>query len=201
MDYRPLGSGTYQPVDPAMPVYTSSVTTDPIASWDTRALTDGQYQVRVRVSDVCGNNADLLHTYEVDNTAPIARIDSLAPCSWIDGLVEIRGEVFDKNINAWVLEYTGADQRTWRTIASGSGNVPAGELLAVWDTTALPRCAYTVRLRATDKSRVGCLGIGSNSAADMVSVNIGCLVDLNGDGVLDIFDFLEFSNRFDAGCP
>ena len=25
--------------------------------------------------------------------------------------------------------------------------------------------------------------------------------DINGDGTLNIFDFLEFQNMFDAGCP
>ncbi len=29
----------------------------------------------------------------------------------------------------------------------------------------------------------------------------GCRVDLDGDGTLTIFDFLTFSNEFDAGCP
>jgi len=30
---------------------------------------------------------------------------------------------------------------------------------------------------------------------------IDCPADLNGDGVLNIFDFLEFQNLFDAGDP
>ena len=201
VDYRPAGSGSYMPVDGSKPVYTSRVVNDPFATWNTRTVLDGDYQVRVRVSDICGNSSDVLRSYEVDNTAPVASIDSVMPCEWITGLVEVKGEVFDKNIGSWVLEYTGGGERGWRTIATGNDNIPAGGVIAVWDTTTLPRCAYTLRLRAADKSRVGCIAPSGNSTHDMVSFNVGCEVDLNGDGVLDIFDFLDFSNKFDAGCP
>ena len=201
VDYRPTSGGAFLPVDAGSPVYTSRVINDPFTFWNTRTVADGDYQVRVRVSDICGNSADVLRSYEVDNTAPIAAIRSITPCEWLTGMVEVKGQVFDKNINAWVLEYTGASERSWRTIATGTGNIPADGLIAVWDTTDLPRCAYTLRLRASDKSRVGCLAPSGNSSGDQVSFNLGCEVDLNGDGVLDLFDFLEFSNKFDAGCP
>lgn len=201
VDYRSASGGSYLPVDGSAPIYTSRVINDPFATWNTRTVLDGDYQVRVRVTDICGNNADVVRRYEVDNTAPVASIDSVMPCEWLVGLVEVKGRVFDKNIGSWVLEYTGGSERGWRTIATGTNNIPAGGVIAVWDTTSLPRCAYTLRLRATDKSRVGCLAPSGNTTHDMVSFNVGCEVDLNGDGRLDIFDFLEFSNKFDAGCP
>ncbi|MEO1279110.1 MAG: hypothetical protein AAFV77_09155, partial [Planctomycetota bacterium] len=140
-------------------------------------------------------------TYEVDNTRPVARIDTPTPCEWVSGQVEIKGEVFDKNLSSWVLEYTGGDQRSWRTIATGTNNVPAGGVIAEWDTSDLQRCAYTVRLRAADKARVGCIAPSGNATHDMVSVSVGCEADLNGDGKLDIFDFLAFQNLFTIGCP
>lgn len=201
VDYRPASGGSYLPVDGSSPIYTSRVINDPFATWNTRTVIDGDYQVRVRVTDICGNSADVVRRYEVDNTAPVATIDSIMPCEWLVGLVEVKGQIFDKNLGSWVLEYTGGGERGWRTIATGTSNIPVGGVIAVWDTTSLPRCAYTLRLRATDKSRVGCLAPSGNSASDMVSFNVGCEVDLNGDGRLDIFDFLEFSNKFDAGCP
>ncbi len=200
VNYRPTTGGPFLPVDTSTPVYTRAVTNDPFASWNTRTVPDGKYEVRVRVTDVCGRAADTTNTYEVDNTAPIAEITSVTPCEWISGLVDIRGQVFDQNIGSWVLEYTGGGSRGWTRIASGTGNVSAGSTIAVWDTTKLDRCAYTVRLRASDTAAVGCVAPSGNSAGDMVSVNVGCEVDLNGDGTLDLFDFLEFSNKFDAGC-
>lgn len=200
VDYRPTTGGPFLPVDTSTPVYTRAVTNDPFANWNTRTVADGKYEVRVRVTDVCGRAANTTHVYEVDNTAPIAEITSVTPCEWITGLVDIKGQVFDKNINSWVLEYTGGGSRGWTRIASGTGNIPAGDTIAIWDTTSLARCAYTVRLRAGDKARVGCVAPSGNAAGDMVSVNVGCEVDLNGDGTLDIFDFLEFSNKFSAGC-
>ena len=200
VDYRPASGGTFLPVDPSSPFYTGRVINDPIAFWDTRSVVDGDYQVRVRVSDICDNTADVLRTYEVDNTRPVARIDTPTACEWINGQVEIKGEVFDKNLNSWILEYTGGDERSWRTIATGTNNIPAGSVIAVWDTSDLDRCAYTVRLRAADKARVGCLAPSGNATHDMVSVNVGCEADLNADGRLDIFDFLAFQNLFTIGC-
>lgn len=201
VDYRPTTGGAFLPVDTASPLYTTRVINDPIASWNTRTVLDGDYQVRVRVSDICGNNADHTRTYEVDNTAPIASIQTPAACEWIGGVVEVKGQVFDRNIASWVLEYTGGDERGWRTIATGTTNIPAGGAIGTWDTSSLPRCAYTLRLRATDKARVGCVAPSGNTTHDMASVNVGCRADINGDGSLDIFDFLEFSNLFALGCP
>jgi hypothetical protein len=198
--YRPTTGGPFLPVDTSTPVYTRAVTNDPFADWNTRSVPDGEYDVRVRVTDVCGRTADTTHTYEVDNTAPIAEITSVTPCEWISDLVDVKGQIFDQNIGSWVLEYTGGPSRGWTRIATGTGNVSAGATIAVWDTTGLARCAYTVRLRAVDKARVGCVAPSGNDTIDMVSINVGCEVDLNGDGVLDIFDFLEFSNKFSVGC-
>lgn len=201
VDYRPAGGGSYLPVDGSSPIYTGRVINDPIAFWNTRTVLDGNYQVRVRVSDICDNTADVVRTYEVDNTAPIGRITSLVPCEWVNGKVEIKGEVFDKNIASWVLEYTGGDSRGWTRIDSGNDNIPAGGVIAEWDTKDLQRCAYTVRLRVADKARVGCFTPSGNGGGDQVSINVGCEADLDGNGVLDIFDFLAFSNLFSAGCP
>ncbi|MFI4917813.1 MAG: hypothetical protein ACIAS6_15070 [Phycisphaerales bacterium JB060] len=201
VDYRPATGGAFLPVDDTKPVYSSRVINDPFAFWNTRAVLDGDYQVRVRVNDICSDNADVIRTYEVDNTAPVGRITSLTPCEWVNGKVEIKGEIFDKNIASWVLEYTGGSSRGWTRIASGSDNIPAGGVIAEWDTKGLERCAYTVRLRASDRARVGCVAPSGNTTHDMVSVNVGCEADLDGNGVLDIFDFLMFSNIFAAGCP
>jgi len=201
VEYRPASGGPYLPVDPSSTIYTSRVINDPFAFWNTRTVSDGNYQVRVRVSDICDNTADVVHRYEIDNTAPIARIDEPLPCDWISGRVEIKGEVFDRNLSSWVVEYTGGDSRGWTRIATGTNNISSGDVIAVWNTSDLRRCAYTIRLRAADKARVGCVAPSGNATQDMVSMNVGCQADLDDDGTLDIFDFLEFSNLFSLGCP
>lgn len=201
VEYRTSGTGSYTPIDPISPIYTERVVNDPLGFWNTRTVADGSYDVRVRVTDPCGRNSQSVFTIEVDNTPPVARIMSITPCEWIGGLVDVRGEVFDRNLSSWVLEYTGGDERGWRTIATGSGNIRAGDTIAVWDTTSLPRCAYTVRLRATDTSRLGCTALSRNQTVDQVSVNVGCQADIDGDGQLTLFDFLAFQNLFVLGCP
>ncbi|MEO1008885.1 MAG: hypothetical protein AAFX79_09970 [Planctomycetota bacterium] len=200
--YRPAGSGGgFVPVDPDSPVYFGGVINEPFAFWDTRSLADAKYEVRIRTENPCGDTADVSVVYEVDNTPPIAVVTNIEPCEWVGGVVPVRGEIFDKNIGGWVLEYTGGGSRRWNTIATGSGNIPAGGLIANWDTRSLQRCAYTLRLRASDTARRGCIAPSGNSTHDLLSVSVGCEADFDGDGELTIFDFLAFQTAFSAGCP
>ncbi len=56
---------------------------------------------------------------------------------------------------SWALLYHDAFTRTWSYIEDDSDGVTDG-LLAEWDTTSLTPGHYTLRLRATDRAKVGC---------------------------------------------
>jgi len=199
VEYEPAGGTAWSPVEPAHPVYTSTVINDPFAHWDTIDLgnPDGDYRVRVRAYDDCGNSASETRGVVVDNTWPDAEIASPLPCDYVEGVVEVYGTANDANLASWVLQYTGGAASSWVTIASGSGPVVGG-LLGEWDTTSLRPCAYTLRLVVTDAAVVNCNGAIHHRSEYTVSVNVGACgdFDVDDDGDVDLFDYHWFEQAF-----
>lgn len=203
--YRPAGSsGAYTPVDPAHPTYTSGVINDPFASWDSTSVPEGNYDVRVQGTTICGRTLALNRTFTIDNTAPTAIITSPMNCENVLGSVTIRGTASDAHPNVWVLEYTGGDSHGWTTISSGNSNIVNG-VLGVWNTASLRTCAYTIRLRVYDAATVNCSS--THYSEYHTSVRVGCPSDLDDgsglghpDGGTTIEDLLYFLQRFDLGC-
>jgi hypothetical protein len=200
VDYKPIG-GLYQPVDPAHPFYSWTVITDPVATWNTATVPDGQYTVRLQGYDDCAHVAGAEHTVTVDNTKPTALISFPAECSYIaDSVVEIHGSAFDANLANWTLSYAGGDAHAWTVIATGTTSVPNG-LLAEWDTSELTPCAYTLRLLVTDASQLNCNNAISNQSEYLTSVILGCGGDINFDGVINQSDLGILLSQFGESCP
>ncbi|HEY3244702.1 MAG TPA: hypothetical protein VGM03_15280 [Phycisphaerae bacterium] len=131
----------------------------------------------------------------IDNTPPTAVITSPPACAFVDGMVPITGTANDAHLAGWVLQYSGADQHNWVTIASGAAPVVNG-LLGTWNTTGLATCAYTLRLHVTGQSIVNCDDPQQSEYLLSVSAGELCPVDLNGDGIEDLLDYAEFQNCF-----
>ena len=207
--YKPLGGGAFAPVDPAHLTYTTTVINDPFASWSTASgptsVPDGDYQVRVRGVDDCGNLRDVIRTVTIDNTAPVASLSSALTCRAVKGVLQIVGTASDAHLAGWSVQYTGGDAHNWVTIASGNTSVING-VLANWDTTALRKCAYTIRLVVSDQANVNCSGF-THSAEDYASVGVGLslLGDMNCDGLINFADINPFVACLTAGgncsCP
>ncbi len=199
VEFSPDG-GSYWPVDPGTPVYTTKVINDPFAHWDTvgTGVPDGKYFIRITAEDQCGHQERTELELIIDNTPPTSVIKSPEPCACLEGRVEISGIAEDANLDYWVLEYTGGDASGWVRIASG--NSPVSGVIAVWDTSSLRPCAYTIRLRVVDKAVVSCNSLRRHRTDAMVSVIVGqCGLlcenpicpnpgDLNGDGTVDLSD-------------
>jgi hypothetical protein len=204
VDYRPAAGGTYLPVDPANATYTGQVVNDPFASWNTRsgaaAVADGDYTVRVRATDGCGQITTVTRNVTVDNTAPIAEISSPMSCTSVSGLVSITGTAFDAHMAGWSVQYTGGDAHGWVTIASGNASIVNG-VLASWDTRQLRPCCYAIRLVVTDEASVDCGG-NRNRTEYLVVVDVGggCRADFNGDNVVNSQDYFDFLTAFFSGC-
>ncbi len=196
VEYRSAAGGAWNDVDEH--VYAERVMTDPLAHWDTigAEVADGEYLLRVGAIDECGNTAMVTHTVTIDNTAPTAVITEPVDCEYVEGLVQVRGTADDVNLASWTLQYTDPSTNTWSApIASGDAPVIDG-LLGEWDTTDLPACAYTLRLRVTDQAVVNC--DDPHRTDYYVSVNVGSCGDFDADddGDVDLFDFRAFMNVF-----
>jgi hypothetical protein len=204
VEYRPVSGTAWFPVEPTIPEYTSTVINDPFAHWDTVGLgvPDGDYVLRVTAMDDCGHVAQELREVVVDNTAPTAEITSPEACTYVDGIVTVQGTAADEHLASWVLQYTGGDESTWVTIASGTTSVTGGTL-ADWDTTGLRNCAYTLRLVVTDAAVLDCNSVLHHRTERTVSVNVGeCLqFDVDEDGDVDLFDYQAFEEAFSGPWP
>jgi len=191
-EYRPAGGGNFVPVEPGTPVYTTPVINDPFATWDTISLPDGSYELRVAGTTVCGNQASETRPVTVDNTAPVADIESPLPCAPVDGVVQVIGSALDDNLTSWVLQYAGGNSNGWVTIASGNSSV-FEKVLANWDTSTLPACAYALRLRVSDAAVLNCNAAIHHVSEYVTLVDVGnTLCDINGDGEVNGIDIQPF---------
>ncbi|HLP85731.1 MAG TPA: hypothetical protein VK157_15380 [Phycisphaerales bacterium] len=205
--WRPGGGGAFAPINPGTASYTGTVINDPLGeSWNIAGRPDGQYVVRLASTDSCGNATSVDRNITVDNTRPVALLTSPAMCATIgNGTVLIRGTASDANISGWAVQVAGGPFTGWQTIATGTSNITNG-VLASWNTNALPRCAYVIRLLVNDRSVVSCSGSTQQSeyvTTVALSPNAPCDdIDFNNNGVFpedqDVIDF--FNVLAGGGC-
>ena len=204
VDYRPAGGGAFQPVDPSFPTYNTGVINATLATWDTTALPDGDYELRIDGETDCGDGATVTFPVIVDNTPPTVFITSPPDCSGVSGIVPVTGIVDDSNLAGWSLSFTGGGFDEWVPINSGSAPVSNG-LLANWDVSGLPPCCYTLRLTASDQAALACNGVVHNVGEFLVSVEVldpaACPEDINGNGIVDLTDLALLLAAFDLTCP
>lgn len=188
---RPATGGSFQPVDPSNPSYPTTRINEQLALWNTQTVPDGDYLVRLQATDPCGYSQSETHAVHVDNTVPIAQIQSPQPCDPVYGIVPVNGSAADANINSWVLYYAGGNATQWQVIASGTSSIIAGRL-ANWDTRELQPCAYALRLVVTDRSMLGCNPAITHVAESVVTVRVEVRGDMNCDGRVNNFDIDPF---------
>ena len=125
-----------------------------------------------------------------------------------DEWVEVRAEIdldadlFDIYYNDEIL----ADDLIWSENVSGGGLTQI-DVLDLYTPNANPSYIDDVLLvEATAGCRVDLDGDGELTLFDFLTFSNlfdagDPLADFDGDGALTLFDFLTFSNEFDAGCP
>jgi subtilisin family serine protease len=129
---------------------TTPVTGGPLASWDTSALSDGTYTLRLTVLDTSG------HRFEDRLEVVVDRVRFTGPAA---GSIRRGGELIPltgwsqaPDFSHYILEYQDPDTGTWKTAGmtlSGGGQAPAeGGVLGTWDTSGLTRADY-YRVRLT----------------------------------------------------
>jgi large repetitive protein len=135
--YSPADAGTWTTIaiDNSAP-YT--------ASWDTTAVGDGLYDLRIVVTDNALNTTASAPIEDrlVDNTAPSATMND--PGATLRGTVSLTSSVDDGPSGSGVATVTyqrsPADAGTWTTVAQS------------WDTTASPDGLYDLRIVASDNA-------------------------------------------------
>ena len=125
--YSPAGAGTW--------------TATP-AAFDTTAVTDGLYDLRVTVTDNAGNQTTsaTVANRRVDNTAPAASLDD--PGANLSGTVTLTSTASDagSGIATRTYAYSPAGAGTWTTTP------------AAFDTTAVTDGLYDLRVTVTDNA-------------------------------------------------
>ena len=140
----PAGAGTWTPVgtDMSSPYSTS---------FDTTAVADGLYDLRVVATDSVGNttNSALVSNRRVDNTVPTATQDD--PGANLRATVTIAGSAADaggSGIAQVVFQRSPAGAGTWTAI----GTDTSAPYSTSFDTTAVADGLYDLRAVATDNA-------------------------------------------------
>jgi hypothetical protein len=160
---------------------------DYFAVWDTRSsIVDGNYEVKVALTDACSNSAIETRRLVVDNTMPIAYITSPQFIDPVTGSVPIYGIVNDAHLLNWDLSYTTPSTSQSGTIASGTTAVDG--LLGIWDTSSLEPGVCSLILTANDQAIVDDNDSQHNQSKTQYAVHIGLKGDLNADRVVNLQD-------------
>ena len=164
-----------------------------LADWNTQPLGETQYTIRVHASDKLGLTKDDTVTVTLDNTPPVAKLIAPQDGFRLTKQTEISGEVSDKHIDGYVLEYTtetNPDTAIWRQIFKKT------ELLQEKQTQVrisyeweVPTISGTIFIRLTVIDAAG------NTDAQTISVEVpetitkdkgGKTISSDGDASLDI---------------
>ena len=118
-------------------------TTDPYAVvWDTTAVADGAYDLRIVVTDYAGNSSPsaVVEDRVVDNTAPGATMND--PGAYLRGTVSLTANATDAG--------SGVDTVSFQRSPAGAGAWSA--VGASWNTTAVADGLYDLRVIVTDNA-------------------------------------------------
>ncbi|MFH1149605.1 MAG: DUF5719 family protein, partial [Actinomycetota bacterium] len=150
--YAPSGSENWHEIA----VENQSVTSGQLAVWDTSAVPEGSYDLRLDAYDGFSNTScHLISGLSVDNSQPAAIITSPDP-----SMLEVRGETVDiqgtandDNFLSFTLSYApSAAPDAWQPIGEAYTEPVESGLLGHWSTSALPDGVYNLRLIVHDRA-------------------------------------------------
>jgi hypothetical protein len=127
-------------------------------NWDTSDLTDGEYWLRVNVTDLDDTSVEDIIKVYIDNPTIEPTLDLIYPDDTVTeaaGMLTINATAYDRDndINAsGVSFYYSGDGSTW--IFIDNDPQPDSTLLyeTAWDTTTVPDGMYSVKAMVTDNT-------------------------------------------------
>ncbi len=149
----PAGAGTWTTIGAA------DTSTPYGVTWDTTAVTDGLYDLRVVTTDNAGNTftSTTIANVRVDNTNPTGAVTAPAAAANVRGSsVSVTSNSADPAVggsasgvaNA-LFQRSPAGAGTWTTIGAADTSTPYG---VTWDTTAVTDGLYDLRVVTTDNA-------------------------------------------------
>ncbi|MGC8834061.1 MAG: S8 family serine peptidase [Armatimonadota bacterium] len=153
-----------------------------VAQWDTTQLVDGTYTLKLVASSAGGMSSESAPvSVVVDNTPPVAEVESPYTGSVISGIMDVTVKVKEPNLSAVAVQYgRGEAPSVWFDLEPV--NSDNGVYRVTWDTFGLPGGTYTIRAIASDKA--GNVGI----AWSTVEVQTPVLGDIDGDSRVTVAD-------------
>jgi len=144
---------------------------DLLETWPITGLSDGQYRLRLTVTDNAGNvSVATSDPVYIDTQYPVAALNNLLNLDGNDtgfiagNNVDLVGTATDTNMMSWVIEQKRDDAGTWTTLkASDASDITGtanstGDFGKNWNTFSLvadntrDAHAFSVRVRVTDKA-------------------------------------------------
>jgi hypothetical protein len=189
--------------------YESTKTNEPIVDWNyPNGTLDGIYELQVTGTTTTGKTLTKGVKLILDNTPPVAEIDSPASCSDPGEVVPIVGTAYDANLYRWRLDYWNTAAEAWELIRMSETAVIKDEL-ATWNRGSSDGCADVIRLRVWDESRVNSCSastFGDDRHMTETFVILSgetavCHGDYDGDGDVDAQDLSGFAGAFGGSCP
>jgi hypothetical protein len=170
-----------------------------LGNWETTAVPDGRYLLRVSASDQAGNvKVTPPVSITVDNTPPVLRIEHPVDGEMVGDVVPVRGAVEEANGRRLYLELgAGEDPITFGYLQGTEKSAPWSDLLGTANLASWPEGAYALRVVVEDRA--------GNSTTRTVRVTLSRTPvpaplpgDVDGDGRLGLGDVL-LALRYVAG--
>lgn len=126
-----------------------------VGSWSALNLSDGTHRLEARSRDPEGNveMPGVLSEFEIDAEPPLPLLIEPAFGQAIGGVVSVRGAAEDPRFASYRVEVRRTGSGTWdgaRVLVHSTTPVPAGGVLATWDTSDLPDANYDLRVSVED---------------------------------------------------
>jgi hypothetical protein len=144
LEYRPVAGGAWTTIDDS----TTPVTNGVLGNWNTAALTQGYYFLRLTAENACGKVTTDMQVVWVDGAFDSLVMGSPAQNGVYGGNVCLDGTAWDNLcFDHYTLNYRPVGGGGWSPIGAGvfNGSV-INNPLSTWDTTSVPDGAYEIRI-------------------------------------------------------
>jgi len=156
-------------------------------NWDTTTVSNGSHSLLAKAYDAANNVGE----------SSVVRVDVDNRGTPQPPSVDIKADGFDGPI---MIIYNTSANLTW-SATNTQGDTPCTASNGWLGSRTATGSESTGRLLANKTFTITCNGLGGRTASDSVTVNVGKIGDLNGNGVVDFHDFSTLVSRWGTNDP